>query len=150
MLETEGAAVLGFFFLVAKLILAWELLLTPIIFTSPPPLFMVRPVLLFFFGLLESEWLVPERETDIYIYSQDSRQPKLSNSVNSSLLAFDEAESVGEISGKSSHCRQLSKACPLGMSKPSPPTSAAGSVGLSHTQKDKTQTTIQWTNTQKI
>lgn len=51
-----------------------------------------------------------------------------------SLLALDEAESVGEISGESSHCRRLIRVCPSGMSKLSLSTtaSASGSDGLSH------------------
>lgn len=58
-----------------------------------------------------------------------------------SLLALDEAESVGEISGESSHCRRLIRVCPSGMSKLSLSTtaSASGSDGLSH----ETQTQIQ-------
>lgn len=49
-----------------------------------------------------------------------------------SLLAFDEAESVGEMSGESSHCSRLIGVCPSGMSKVSFSTaaSASGSNGL--------------------
>lgn len=53
------------------------------------------------------------------------------------LLALDEAESVGEMSGESSHCRRLIKVCPSGMSKLSLSTtaSASGSAGLRHETK---------------
>lgn len=51
-----------------------------------------------------------------------------------SLLALDEAESVGEMSGESSHCRRLIRVCPSGMSRLSFSTaaSASGSNGLLH------------------
>lgn len=55
------------------------------------------------------------------------------------LLALDEAESAGEISGESSHCSRLIKVCPSGMSKLSFSTaaSASGSDGLLHDNPDR-------------
>lgn len=60
---------------------------------------------------------------------------------SASLLALDEAESVGEMSGESSHCRRLIRVCPSGMSKLSFSTAASpwGSDGLHETQTQRTK-----------
>ena len=62
-----------------------------------------------------------------------------------SLLALDEAESVGEISGESSHCRRLIRVCPSGMSKLSLSATASelGNDGL-------TQETQTWSHTVRL
>lgn len=56
---------------------------------------------------------------------------------SSSSLALDEAESVGDTSGESSHCRRLSRVCPSGMSKPSmsPAASESGRRALRPQQR---------------
>lgn len=145
MLEIGGAESLGLFFLVDKLMFICEmllqLLLLPPVRPPPPPPPPPPPVLFrlrdffFFLGLLESEWLVPVRATrnaSIPWVTEPSRVWR--SRTDASLLAFEEEESVGEMSGESSHCRRLIRVWPSGMSKPSLSTaaSALGSIGLKH------------------
>lgn len=63
-------------------------------------------------------------------------------SVKPPLLVLDEAESVGEMSGESSHCSRLIGVCPSGMSNVSFSTavSASGSNGLLHENQTKSKT----------
>lgn len=67
-------------------------------------------------------------------------EERVSYGRKASLLALDEAESVGEMSGESSHCSRLIGVCPSGMSKVSFSTaaSASGSNGLLHETQTKT------------